>query len=507
MADRMSPPSEDRLIHETTSLCAVCKNAVPARVVALPGGEVHMRKRCPVHGEQAVRLSTSAEWYERTRAIRPKKAPPRYTPREIKLGCPFDCGACTQHEQKVRLPVVTITSACNLECPICYVHNKNQDAYHMGIEDLRKILAHLFAEHGGEVDLINFTGGEPTLHPHFLDFLELSREAGVHRVSICTNGVRLARDEALVKRLGELGARIALSFDSFERDADFLLQGAHLVDTKLRCLELLRKYDVDTTLIPVMTRGVNDQEIGRILQFALEQPNVRHIEVHTITYTGQGGTTFPRSGRISMYEVLEQIAATTAGLLVPDDFVPSPCAHPLCYQIAYLLLDPEGGPPVPLSRVVDKETIYDCLADHLYIEPSARLEAAMMEGMGRLWAEEGPDAERILRILKQVMAQMFPTDRSISREEALRVSERASKAVYVHSHMDEETFDTERIVQCCDSNCYPDGTTVPVCSYNILYREKEKHFMLRPRPWNERQGGHRPVPLGARALPVVGSPR
>ena len=136
MADLLST---ERLIHDTTSLCAACKNAVPARVVALADGQVVMRKTCPVHGDQHVRLSTSAEWYERTRAVRPKKAPPLRTPREIQLGCPFDCGACAQHEQKVRLPVVTITSACNLDCPICYVHNKNDGAYHMGIDDLGRI--------------------------------------------------------------------------------------------------------------------------------------------------------------------------------------------------------------------------------------------------------------------------------------------------------------------------------------------------------------------------------
>ena len=74
------------------------------------------------------------------------------------------------------------------------------------------------------------------------------------------------------------------------------------------------------------------------------------------------------------------------------------------------------------------------------------------------------------------------------------------KAVYIHSHMDEETFDTERAVECCDSNCYPDGTTIPVCNYNVLYREKEVHFNLEPRRWNERTGGQRAFPI---SLPII----
>jgi hypothetical protein len=454
-----------------------------------------MEKRCPDHGFQEVQLSGDAAWYERTRALSSRPNPPRQHVQPIHEGCPFDCGPCAAHEQQARLPVVTITSACNLECPICYVHNKNDSPFHMDREEFARVLAHLRDAHGGDLDLVNLTGGEPTLHPHFLDFLEMANEAGVHRVSICTNGVRLAKDEALVARLASLGARIALSFDSFDADADHRLQGAHLVDLKLSVMDLLEKYDVDTTLIPVMTRGINDHEIGQILRYALQKRNVRHVEVHTITYTGQGGTSFDRSGRIGMREVLARIEETTGGLLRAGDFIPSPCAHPLCYQIAYLLLDPEGGDPVPFSRFVDEATLSACLSEHLYLEPTPRLEAALRDAINRLWAEEEtPEGERTLRILKDVIARMFPADRAISREEALRVSERASKAVYVHSHMDEETFDTERVAQCCDLNCYADGRTIPVCSYNVLYREREPRFMREP-VTRARRGGARYLPV------------
>jgi uncharacterized radical SAM superfamily Fe-S cluster-containing enzyme len=485
--------TDERLLHETTSLCRTCKDAVAARVVALPTGEVWMRKTCAEHGAQSVRLSTSAEWYERTRAEAPRPAPPRRIVRKIERGCPFDCGACESHTQRARLPVVTITSACNLDCPICYVHNKNEGAFHMGVEELKQILAHLREEQGGDIDLVNFTGGEPTLHPHFLDFIALAAEAGVHRVSVCTNGLRL-RDEGLVRRLAELGARVALSFDSFEAGADYALQGAHLVETKLAVLDLLEKHDVDTTLIPVMTRGLNDQEIGRIIELGLAKRNVRHVEVHTITYTGQGGATFDRSGRISIHEVLQEIEATTGGLLTPADFVPSPCAHPLCYQIAYLLLDPEGGRPLSFARLLGRDRLHDCLSDHLYMEPGQKLEQAILDAIDRLWATGDAEATRALRILRRLLDDLFPPG-GIDRAAALAVAERASKAVYVHSHMDEETFDTERVAQCCDSNCYADGSTIPVCSYNVLYRDKEERFMQRPASWGARRGGQRSFPV------------
>ncbi len=488
-----------RLIHETVSLCRECKNAIPARVVAA-GAEVWMRKACPAHGAQDVRIGDDAAWYERTRAMQPPEARPRHVKKEIEHGCPFDCGPCDEHEQKVRLPVVTITSACNLDCPICYVHNKNDDAFHMGDAELDRILEHLVADHGGELDIVNFTGGEPTLHPRFLELIERAQQKGIHRVTICTNGIRLAKDESLVRRLAELGGRVALSFDSFDEAVDFDLQGAHLLETKMRCLELLEKHDVDTTLIPVMTRGVNDHEIGKIIELGMRLTNVRHLEIHTMTYTGQGGVKRDRSGRISMREVLARIEETSGGLLRHDDFVPSPCAHPLCYQIAYLLLDPEGGPPVPFARVLGRDAFYASLSDRLYLEPTPRLELAMRDAIDRLWSEGGDEAERTLRILRRLLDGMFPSGRRVPRAEALRVGERAAKAIYVHSHMDEETFDNERIVQCCDSNCYADGATIPVCSYNVLYREKEARFNVAPLRWNERSGGQRQL---ARSLPLV----
>jgi 7,8-dihydro-6-hydroxymethylpterin dimethyltransferase len=386
-----------RVLHTTTSLCRSCKEALPASVVALASNEVVMRKTCPQHGAQEVRLSTSAAWYEQTRAIKQRFAPPRVIKKAIEHGCPFDCGPCTSHTQKVRLPVVTITSACNLDCPICYVHNKNDDAYHMPVADFAAILDHLRTDHGGELDIINLTGGEPTMHPRLFEMLAMAKAAGIHRVTVCSNGIRLAKDEAFVARLAEHGARIALSFDTFDPHTDKLMQGAHMLATKMSCMALCEKHGVDVTLIPVMTRGVNEHEIGQILEFALARSNVRHVEVHTMTFTGQSGVAFQRSGRISMFEVLEEIERRTDGLLRPSDFVASPCAHPLCYQIAYLLIDPDGGAPIPFTRFLPASELHEALSERLYLEPSSRLEASLKQAIERLWLEDDGESARTLR--------------------------------------------------------------------------------------------------------------
>lgn len=477
----------DRHLHDTTSLCRQCHNAIEARVIATANDEVWMIKHCPTHGVQSVQLSNNATWYERTRRVAPKLVQPHHITKPVEHGCPFDCGPCSSHKQKVRLPILTITSQCNLDCPICYVHNKNDDPFHMSDEEFDQILRRLVNDYG-ELDLLNMTGGDPTLHPNFIEFLDRAYKAGIHRVAICTNGIKLARDESMVRQIAEVNGRVALSFDSFEDTTDKAMQGAKLLRIKTQCLDLLEQYDVDTTLIPVMTKGYNDHEIGQIIQMGLSRTNVRHIEIHTMTYTGQGGASFDRSGRITMYEVLQRIEQTTNGLLHPDDFVPSPCAHPLCYQIAYLLIDPDGGPPVPFSRFMDTKTIYECLGDRLYLEPSPRLEQAFLDAINTLWLDDGPETQRLLKLLKRMLQRMFP-QHPLEREEALRISERLVKAIYVHSHMDEDNFDVERAALCCDSNVYADGTMYPVCNYNVLYRDKQERFMTTPLQWSERTGG------------------
>lgn len=482
----------DRLIHETTSLCRACHRGVPARVLERDGA-AWMSKRCPDHGESEVRLSSRADWYERVRTIRPVPSPPPKLTREVEHGCPFDCGPCANHTQRIRMPVVTITSACDLDCPICYVHNKNDDAFHMSTDEFARVLEQLVLHTGGQVDLINLTGGEPTLHPQLPRLIEMCHEAGIHRVSLCSHGLGLVGNRALLERLAELDARIALSFDTFDQDTDRRMNGVKSVERKLRCLEELNQHGIDTTLIPVMTRGYNDHEIGRIIRLGLELDCVRHLEVHTITFTGQSGADFDRGGRIDMLDVLERIESTTDGLLAPSDFVPSPCTHPLCYQIAYLLTDPAGGPAVPFTRFLAPETLYECLADHLYLEPSPRLERALQNAIDALWVDD--EQPRTLKLLGDLLRRLFPAGEPLSPREALRRSERSAKAIYVHSHMDEDNFDTERAAQCCDSNCYADGTTIPVCNYNILYRDKEPRFMVEPRAWGNRAGGRRFLPV------------
>jgi len=459
----------------TKGLCGVCKAAVDAKIV-FRDGAVHFDKFCPAHGKQECLVSSSVEWYLDALAFVAPSTPPKRVMKPIAEGCPFDCGACASHQQKVYLPVVPITSACNLDCPICYTINKNDGAHRLTKDGMRRILDHLLEDHD-ELDIINFTGGEPTLHPELPDFLEMCREAGIRRLTISTNGLKL-KDEEYVRKLAALDARIVLSLDTFDPEIDKILLGANTVKAKLHALELLEKHDVATTILPAVAAGLNDRDVPALLDLVLSKPHLRSLELHTLCFTGQGGVGFDRKARITIPDLHRKIEEATGGRIAWRDFVPSPLAHPHCYSICYVLcLD--GGGYVPFARLTSRAKLFELLADSLYIEPREKLEEVFREMIDDLWAnpEKVQESEAVLATLKRLLKDLFPQGRApLPMRERQKIAERASKAIYIHSHMDEENFDVARVMKCCVGVPGEDGSNIPTCSYNVLYREKDTRF-------------------------------
>jgi uncharacterized radical SAM superfamily Fe-S cluster-containing enzyme len=467
-----------RVLRSTGSLCGTCKRGLDAQIIE-EGGAVFLRKLCPDHGPQQVLLSPDAAWYHNISAQAATLTAPD-PQRPAVQGCPFDCGPCTSHQQAVELPILPITSACNLDCPICYTHNKNDGAYHMSEGELDAILGHLARAAPGR-RLINLTGGEPTQHPEFVRLVERCVAAGIHRVTISTHGLRFLKDEWLLPLLARLGARVVLSFDSFEAAANRDLLGGDVLAGKLRVLDLLEKHQVHTTLLPVLARGRNDHELAAFVRLTLARDFIRSLELHPMTFTGQGGVHFDRSARYTTLEVLRDIEAQTGGQLRVGDFVPAPVAHPLCYLVTYLLRLP-GGRWLPFPRFMAPADLRALLGRTLYLEPSRQMEGALADIINRLWAGEieCEDGELVLAALRRLADHLF--DPGIDQAERLRRAEAETKAVYVHSHMDEESFDTDRIRQCPVGIREPDGTNIPSCAYNVLYRERDGRFRQSPAP-------------------------
>jgi uncharacterized radical SAM superfamily Fe-S cluster-containing enzyme len=394
--------------------------------------------------------------------------------KKSQAGCPFDCGFCDAHKQRMVLPVVPVTSACNLNCPVCYTINKNKMPYFITREKFKEILAQIQVD-DPDLRLINFTGGEPLMHPEFVELVEMCRQAGIHRITISTNGLRFLENERLLERLTELDARIVFSFNSFQRAPYIATAGKDLLEEKLNILSLLEKHKPSTTLLSVVAFGINDQEIGDIVAYVMGSDFIVSSEIHTVTFTGQNVGRFAQTTRLTIPDVISAIVKKNPDIGM-EDFLPSPCAHPLCYAICYLLKT-ENTHTVPFARFMKDEDIAKILARSLYMQPDLATEEVMNDVLNDVWSRElsGEKEALIIRQMRSMLEEIYPA-KPIDYMTRQRRAEQFIKAVYIHSHMDAANFDVQRAKSCCVAVPDGNGCYIPTCTYNNIYRARDTRF-------------------------------
>jgi uncharacterized radical SAM superfamily Fe-S cluster-containing enzyme len=372
------------------------------------------------------------------------------------------------------LPVVPVTSACNLDCPVCYTINKNTSPYFITRDDFKKILVQI-READPDMHLINFTGGEPLMHPEFAELVKMCRNAGIQRITISTNGLRFLENETLLERLTELDARIVFSFNSFHRAPYIATAGKDLLEEKLKILALLEKHRPSTTLLTVVALGINDQEIGGIVAYVLESDFIISSEIHTVAFTGQSAGRFAQSTRLTTPDVIAGIVKKNPDIGI-DDFIPSPCAHPLCYAVCYLLKTENHG-SVPFARFMKDEDIVRILSHSLYMHPDLETEEVMNDVLNDVWSRElnGETEALIIKQMRSMLEEIYPA-KPIDYMTRQRRAEQFIKAVYIHSHMDVANFDVQRARRCCVAVPDGNGSCIPTCAYNNIYRARDPRF-------------------------------
>jgi len=446
-------------INSTQAWCPACKRTELARIVARPGG-VFLERMCP-KGVASVKIAADYKWYlERMEhAAAPVSRPPAGT--KLK-GCPSDCGPCALHAGGLRLPVFSITNDCNLNCPKCFTFNRQDLKYYKSVADTKKIIKEIVRLSGG-VQVLNITGGEPTLHPNLPGIIKACRHPKIKRITMNTNGLRLAREPQLAADLKALGVQVVLSVDTFDGAKSRKIAGRDITREKRKALEALEKHGVPTTILCTCIKGVNDEEVADITRAYLPLGFMRSVTIQNMTYTGKNGSEFKPRRHITIDEVEDLLAA--AGPFAKEDFFPLGNYHPLCYSVAYYLRS--GGRLTPLAKLADRGRLSAAAAGGYLPEPDAALARELLDGVSRLWAE-GAD-ETVIRGLR---AQAAAYQRGgAAPEENIR-------AVYIHPHMDEDNFDTDRVSRCGDLVPDESGRMIPACSYNLLYRQLDPRFWV-----------------------------
>ena len=270
------------------SICSTCYRKVEAKTV-FQDDKVFLLKRCPQHGSEKVLIADDVDYYRRCREvfIKPPEMPLVYnTP--VKWGCPYDCGLCTDHEQHSCLTLVEICDYCNLRCPVCYAESGPERQQFRSLAQVEKMLDAV-VRNEGHPDVVQLSGGEPTVHPNFFEIVELAKARPIRHLMVNTNGLRIAQEEDFVKRLAEVKEdfEVYLQFDSFEREPLMQLRGADLRRIREQAIEHLNRHNISTNLVVTLKKGLNDHEIGKTIDYALKQPCVRGVTFQPIQDAGR----------------------------------------------------------------------------------------------------------------------------------------------------------------------------------------------------------------------------
>lgn len=471
-----STVAEGEVFHSfTKGLCPTCRRLVDGQRI-LRGGKVYMRKHCPEHGRSEALISGDAEWFLKSLTYIKEGSVPLQHSTEVSKGCPDDCGLCPDHEQHTCLPIVEITNHCNLACPICIV--QNNDNYHMTLDEFGRILDGLVAKEG-TVETMNLSGGEPTIHPQFLEMLDMAiARTEISRVSISTHGLRCASDYAFCEELAKRGVYVSLQMDAVEDNNPLkvLRGGGNHRAAKMKALENLERAGVRTTIVATVARGVNDAHVGELVRLLYEKDFLLSLTFQPAAYVGHGGSSFAQHDPLDVLtipDVVRLMVEQSGGRLQKSDFLPLPCSHPSCFGLTYLLKTDEGF--VPFPRFLELERYLQVIGNRGTIRPDEQLEDAIRHTMDEMWtgANQVPDSDKILRALKKAILLMFPEDRALELSERLAVGEGLVKTIFIHAFMDVHTFEVDRIKKCCTHYTMPDGRLMPGCAYNNLYRDRD----------------------------------
>ena len=451
----------------TQSVCRSCRRLVPAQIF-IADGSVWMQKDCPEHGRQRARIYGDAQAYLKLGHFHRKASVPLKFATKA-LGCPDSCGICPEHEQHVCLPILEITDHCNWDCPICLVTNPGH--HHWTREEVARVLDGLIQSEA-QIDVLNLSGGEPTLNPNFREIVEecVSRKE-ILRVSVSTNGSVLVRNRELLEFLAEHRVIISLQFDGLNDEIYQALRGRPLFAEKQQLIDLCGELDSSMSLTATVVEGVNNHRLKEIADLLFQYDHILSVMFQPAAYAGGAARIQRPAGAVTIPDVIAALTGAGHGTVSLNDFSPLPCSHPACFSLAFYLRV-EDKRHVPIKQMVNAERYLDLIQNRALFGTDAESFNAVTDAVYELWsgpAALSPDSQKTLGAIRQLLAAATANG-GYTPDKALTVAERAVKSIFIHQFMDPDTFDLSRARKCCQVYPQLDGRLIPVCVHNCLKR-------------------------------------
>ncbi len=437
--------SGGRVIKSTTSRCPVCIDLVPAEIAEI-GGQVVMNKRCPNHGAFSVVIAKNPKYY--------------FDSRGSSGSCCGEGGCCapvsdtsvaqSQFETlSTCIALIEIVDSCNLTCPTCFASSPwgiNQEVDCRPLDEIKDRVQSVL-DRKGFIDILQLSGGEPTIHPQFFEILCWAIEnPKIGYILINTNAVRIAKDEEFREQLGTLRRskgkfELYVQFDGTQVEGQRELRGADLRQVRQTAIDGAGAVGVPSTLAMVVT-PTTIAHLGDTLRFALERPHCRGMTLQPMFSSGRlpaESKTLPMAyiapAPISVGDCIVALSEQSRGLMSEEDFTPLPCGDPNCHTISYLLRLPGG--PQPLSKLIDVKAMQGFLSNRVDYR---------LEDLARCGCESEPLGDII---------------------KGLELRPESPFRIFIKPFMDAWTFDQDRIDRCCTHVIKRDGTLDSFCHYYL----------------------------------------
>ena len=449
---------------QTMSLCEECLSLVPAKIL-IEENDVYYQKRCTDHGVQKTKVSSDADYFKICKEyIKPGDRPLVYQTR-TDYGCPLDCGLCPDHEQHSCLALIEINEECNLECPVCFAESSPKRKTHLTLHEIEGMMDAL-VQSEGEPDVLQLSGGEPTIHPQILDILRLAKTKPIRHLMINTNGVRLAREIEFVRELAKLapGFEVYLQFDSLQKGALENLRGVDLRTVRQKALDNLEACGVSTNLVVTVKKGVNDHEIGAIIDHALQYKCLRGITFQPIQDVGRNVDFDKNSDRFLLSDIRRAIYEQSPHFTA-QDIIPLPC-NPESISIAYALR--EGNKLSPVTALFPKEDLIAEVPNAVSFEKNMELKQKVID-LFSLSSGDLNTAERMESLL--CCLPSVPALDTLGYENIFRIT--------IVQFLDRYNFCVGNVKRSCIHFVTRDKQIIPFDTYNMMYRNGLVHDLRR----------------------------
>lgn len=500
----------------TRSLCPGCVDEgrydriVVDSVIYGKDGKVWQTKRCEEHGFtteiywEDLELFKKASKYSDTGV---KIINPNINLSSAKISCPVHCGLCAAHESHTGLGNIVLTNRCNLSCWYCFFYAKEGEGiYEPSLEQIRGMLRNLRDMKPLGAEVVQLTGGEPTLRKDLIDIIRIVKEEGYRYIMVNTNGIKLSQNQELVRKIKEAGSVnhgsiiLYMSFDGVTprtNSKNYWEMPGVIMNA--------RKVKLRMVLVPTVIRGVNDHEVGDIVRFASSHLDVvRGVNFQPVSLVGRMPREEREKKRITIPGLIKELEEQLDGVVTRADFftVPSVCRlanfmehfmsehkyrlsiHFACGMATYLFKD--NGKFMPITRFLDVDGFLEYLRDITFEMGTYKLRKAgkALSTMKLLWniKKYVKKQPRDFDIAKSLMRSL--RDKSYNH---LLSFHKTSLFIGMMHFQDPYNYDVRRVQKCDIHYATPDGRIIPFCAFNVipeLYRDEiQKRYSVSPKKW------------------------